>query len=154
MFRGLRAADLNIWQQAMEEQVVERSGGGSGYKSLGRRGDDFSFGTKQRPDGDIHPLATQDRQNGGLRKAAREVGLPVKGLHQTLIGILMRIVAKGRLLTVPELYDPLHGCFRGVIVLVVGIGIVIGVVPGEGAAHTQVQDLQGDEPKQQLTHYK
>ena len=155
MFRGFRATDLNIWQRAMEEQVVEKDHRGrSGDKSLGRWGDYFSFGTKQRPDGDMHPLATQYRQNGGFRKAALEVGLPVEGLYQTLTGILMRIVAEGRLLTVPEFYDPFDGCFRGVIVLVVGIGIVIGIVPGEGAAYTQVQDLQGDEAEQQLTHYK
>ena len=75
----------------------------------------------------------------------------MKGLEQTLGCIPVCRVAEFRLLPVFQFYEPFYGCFRGVVGLVVRIGIIVLVILREGVAHAEIKDLQGNDPEEELT---
>jgi hypothetical protein len=84
-----------------------------------------------------------------------QVGLPVEGLNDVLIGVVVAIVAKIGLLTTIHLYDPFYGGFRRIIWSIIGIRIVVAgtLIQISLAINTEVQQLKGNNAYQDLPRY-
>ena|SRR5258708_7492611 len=142
-----------IWQT-----FREMGSNGKGKRSLNeyglrRRGEDFPGRGWDAPGRNFYPYTLSDRHAGCFKRGFLEVCLPVKGLGNVFIVICIVVVTKGLLLTIFHFYDPFHGCFRRIIIFIIGVGIIITVVPKCLAAYAEVQELQGDQGDQDLPGY-